>query len=151
MLLKPESPTSFPPVFCLKKLVISLKRASLCLEQKKNKEQSFSGTCQSVWNYSCISMNVQMWRLDLGGDKWGVGWCEWEGRGGECGGKGDGGEGETGDDEAWEQMRAPGGEMSEEICREEGQAEVGQTWGNERRWGSEGRNEGEVRTGVEWR
>lgn len=80
MLLKPESPTSFPPVFCLKKLVISLKRASLCLEQKKPKEQCFSGTCQSVWNYSCISMNVQMWRLDLGGDKWGVGWCEWEGR-----------------------------------------------------------------------
>lgn len=52
-------------------------------------------------------------------------------RGGEeaqgCGRKGDGGEEETGDDEAREQMRAAGGEMSEEICREEGRTEVGQT------------------------
>lgn len=38
-----------------------------------------------------------------------------------------GAEGGCGDDEAGEQMRAPGGEMSEEICREEGRAEVGQT------------------------
>lgn len=49
------------------------------------------------------------------------------GRAGERGGKGDSGEGETGDDEAREQMRAAGGEMSEEICREEGRTEVGQT------------------------
>lgn len=43
VLLKPENHTSFPSVYCLKKLVIALKRASLCAEQK-----CFNVSCQSV-------------------------------------------------------------------------------------------------------
>lgn len=42
VLLKPESPSSFPPVFCLKKLVISLERVPLCLEEKKRGKKSVS-------------------------------------------------------------------------------------------------------------
>lgn len=41
VLVKPESPSSFPPVVCLKKLVISLKRAPLCLEPKKRERTVF--------------------------------------------------------------------------------------------------------------
>lgn len=59
--LKPENHTSFPSVYCLKELVIALKRASLCGEQKVF--QCFLSKCLKLF---MLSMCVQIRRLDLG-------------------------------------------------------------------------------------
>lgn len=61
VLLKPENHTSFPSVYCLKELVIALKRVSLCSEQKVF--QCFLSKCLKLF---MLSMCVQICRLDLG-------------------------------------------------------------------------------------